>query len=118
MSSSSDYVVIIIETPPAPDLEASELTLALAAFDLPVQVVFTGAGVFWLLTQEARKKGGKSAAKVLKAFPLYGIDQALLTTEDIKTYSLNINNLAIKPKVKSTEDLHAIIQNAAHCFTF
>lgn len=118
MLSSSDYVVIIIDTPPAPDLEASELALALAAFDLPVQVIFKDAGVFWLLPQDARKKGGKSASKVLSAFPLYGIKYASIAEEDIVKYSLNISKLPKTHKAIPNDKINSIIQSATHCFTF
>ena len=74
LSSSDSSVLVIIRTPPNADLEAAELVLALAAFDLPVKVVFCDAGLFWLLPQQARKPNGKAAPKVLSAFPLYGIE--------------------------------------------
>lgn len=118
MLSSSDYVLVVIETPPSPDLEASELALALAAFDIPVQVVFRGAGVFWLLAQNSRKEGGKSASKVLAAFPLYGIKHALVVGDDLNKYSLTINELIKPSKVISNINLAALIQSASHYFTF
>lgn len=118
MSFSSDYILIIIESSPTPDLEASELALALAAFDLPVQVLFRGAGVFWLLHQEERKTGGKSASKVLAAFPMYDIEKTLITDRDVEKYNLNINNLIPGTVVIPTETLASLIKNANHCFTF
>jgi len=118
VSFSSNYVLIIIESSPTPDLEASELALALAAFDLPVQVLFRGAGVFWLLHQEERKIGGKSASKVLAAFPMYDIKKTLVTDQDIKKYNLNINSLIPSTSVIPTETLASLIKSAHHCFTF
>ena len=118
MSSSSDYILIAIETPPTPDLEASELALALAAFDLPVKVIFRGAGVFWLLTQEARKAGGKSASKVLSAFSLYDINEVLVTTTDLDKYKFNINDLYEGCKVIPSVELIPLIKNSNHFLTF
>lgn len=118
MSSNSKHILIIIESAPTADLEASEIALALAAFDLPVQVVFRGMGVFWLLNQEARKTGGKSASKVLAAFPMYDIDQLLILETDIVKYSININSLVLKAKAIPTKNLTSLIKSAIHCFTF
>ncbi len=118
MLSSSDYILICIETPPSIDLEATEMALALAAFDLPVQVVFRGAGLFWLLNQEPRKEGGKSASKILKAFPLYDIHEVLVTEDDIEKYSIDIKDLLSHCKLISNNNLATLIQNASHYFSF
>src|SRR5690554_7801553 len=101
--SSSDYVLISIETPPTLDLEAAELALALAAFDIPVKVVFRNQGLFWLLDQAPRKLGGKSAAKVLSSFALYDIEEMYAVENEVKEFDININDLPTLIKVRSEE---------------
>ena len=118
MLSSSDYVLISIETPPTLDLEAAELALALAAFDIPVKIVFRNQGLYWLLNQEPRKQGGKSAAKVLNSFALYDIEEMYVSDNEIIEFGFNINNLPSFVKVKSSSELTQVIQNSAHYFTF
>ncbi len=118
MLSSSDYVLISIETPPTLDLEAAELALALAAFDIPVKVVFRNQGLFWLLDQAPRKLGGKSAAKVLSSFALYDIEEMYAVENEVKEFDININDLPTLIKVKSNSELTQVIQDSAHYFTF
>ena len=55
LSASEPRISVVINTAPSADLEPAELILALAAFDLPVQVFFTGNGLFWLLPQGSAK---------------------------------------------------------------
>src|SRR5690554_2434330 len=116
--SSSDYVLISIETPPTLDLEAAELALALAAFDIPVKVVFRNQGLFWLLDQAPRKLGGKSAAKVLSSFALYVIEEMYAVENEVKEFDININDLPTLNKVKSNSELTQVIQDSAHYFMF
>lgn len=119
MSSSSEATIaVIINTPPTADLEASELILALATFDLPVQLFFMDLGVSWLLEQQARKPQGKSAAKILAALPMYGVEQVYCSEESIALLSIKpeaINKLA---KLASNKELAAKISRCRHCLTF
>lgn len=118
MLSNSDYILIAIESAPTLDLEASELALALAAFDLPVEVVFRGNGVFWLLEQAARKPNGKSASKVLAAFPMYDLNKLFVSQVDLSKYSLDINNLPKSVEIVSDEKIASLFKNARHCVCF
>lgn len=117
-SNSSPIVGVIITTPPTLDSEASELALALAAFDMPIKLIFTGLGISWLVPQEARKENGKSASKVLAALPMYGVDEVYYSTEDAT--KLLFSNLSL-PKFSqalTTEELQQQIAQCAHCVTF
>lgn len=69
-------LLIHITTAPTPDCEALEYALAMAAFDLDVRLLFSGAGLAWLMAgQSPRKRDGKSPSKLLSALPMYGIDE-------------------------------------------
>lgn len=116
--SSNFNVCIIINTPPSLDLEASELALALAAFDLPVQLILQGAGVLWLSPSQALKPNGKSASKVLSAFPIYGVDEIFYTAADIEQYGISSNSVPNFAKPISDTALASIVSQAKHCFTF
>lgn len=117
MLSNSKSILIIINTPPSLDLEASELALALAAFDLPVQVVFVGLGVHWLSVQQARKAQGKAAHKVLGAFALYGIENIYACTEDITEQALLAHSLPSFVRILSATQLAELMATSSHCLT-
>lgn len=70
------YILIHIRHIPTQDCEALEYALAMAAFDLPVRLLFSGNGVHWLSRQHAAlREGSKSPSKLLSACSMYGIDQ-------------------------------------------
>lgn len=117
MSSNSNIAVIIASAPSA-DVEASELVLALAAFDLPVKLFFIGAGVLWLVPQEPRKPQGKAAHKVLNALPMYGIEKVYYRTEDAAAYALNTTALVGLAQATTATEMQAMLTNSQHCFTF
>lgn len=119
MSSSSDsYVLVIIRTPPNADLEAAELILALAAFDLPVKVVFSDGGLFWLLPQQARKPNGKAAPKVLSAFPLYGIETLGYLADDAVRFGIATEHMPANACPLTPADFQQHLQHAGCCLTF
>lgn len=117
MSFSSNISVVITQ-PPSLDLEASELALALAAFDLPVQLIMRGMGITWLLPQESRKPNGKAAHKVLAACPLYGIERVYCTQEDLDPYFADSATLPSFVYILNNEALAKLISNSQACFTF
>lgn len=58
--------------------EALDMAFSLAAFDQPVSLLFTGAGVHWLRRgQSAAEIHQKSVDKNISAAPIFGV-QALL----------------------------------------
>lgn len=116
--SFSSNVSVIITQPPSLDLEASELALALAAFDLPVQLIMWGMGVTWLLPQESRKPNGKAAHKILAACPLYGIERIYCTQEDLDPYFADSTTLPSFVHVLNNEALAKLISNSQVCLTF
>lgn len=76
-------LLIHITSAPTPDCEALEYALAMAAFDLDVRLLFSGAGLGWLVQgQSSRKPDGKNPAKLLSALPMYGIDELGYLTDD------------------------------------
>lgn len=87
----------------------------MAAFDLPVRVLLSGDGIYWLKApQEARKPGGRRPDKLLGALGIYGIDEvacvAGTATSDIK--ALN------DPRVLSDTELHHWVTNAQQTVMF
>ena len=119
MSSASETsVMVIIQSPPNADLEAAELILALAAFDLPVTVVFRDAGLFWLLSQESRKPKGKSPSKLLSAFPLYGIETLHYLSGDSLRFGVPSGHLPDNAQSITEAELQHRLQQSTSCLTF
>ena len=118
MSSASNPITVIIRSAPSADLEAAELALALGAFDIPVRVVFSDAGLFWLLKQEPRKPHGKAPLKVLSAFPMYGIDTLYYYAEDLARCGINESQLPPQAKGLSRTELQEFMFSSSQCLTF
>lgn len=118
LSASDPRISVVINTAPSADLEPAELILALAAFDLPVQVFFTGNGLFWLLPQEARKPNGKAPLKVLSAFPLYGVETLFYCRDDQSALGLETATLPEYSTPLFAAEIGRQLQHSTQVFTF
>lgn len=89
--------LIMIDQPPYSawtGREALDMAFSLAAFDQPVSLLFTGAGVNWLRqNQEAGGIGQKSVEKNLSAAPIFGVEAVLAEHSACNTYGLDENSL-------------------------
>lgn len=69
--------------------EALDMTFALAAFDQPVSLLFTGAGVNWLRkSQETSGIEQKSVEKNLSAAPIFGVEAMFADSNSCTRYGL------------------------------
>lgn len=74
--------------------EALDMAFSLAAFDQPVSLLFTGAGVNWLRPgQDAAAIEQKSVEKNLAAAPVFGIEAILADRASCQRYGLNAQEL-------------------------
>lgn len=79
---------------------ALDLTLAAAAFEQPVDLLFMGDGVLQLLpAQEGKARGSKDMARQLASLPLYDIDHVYADAEAAAQYGIELGAapLAIQP---------------------
>jgi sulfur relay (sulfurtransferase) DsrF/TusC family protein len=112
-------VCILLTMPPTPDPEAAELALALATFEHDVQVICLGAGIAWLLKdQGARKSGGKSPDKLLKAFPMYDIERIGYRSTDLTQIASDTEQLLAIAEPMDDDAIRQAIANAKHCLSF
>jgi len=112
-------VCILLTTAPTPDPEAAELALALATFEHNVQVICLGAGIAWLYKdQSARKSGGKSPDKLLKAFPMYDIEKIGFRSQDLIPLTANSDQLLPIAEPMDDDAIRQTIANAKHCLSF
>lgn len=86
-------MLIIIDQPPYgtwAGREALDMAFALAAFDQPVSLLFSGAGVNWLReTQDTSGIEQKSLEKNLAAAPIFGIEAILADRAACERYNLD-----------------------------
>jgi len=72
-------VLVVLRSPPydaGRSKNGLDLAMALAAFDMPVALLFMGDGVWQLVPgQAAHEIGAKSVEKTLSSLPLYDIEQ-------------------------------------------
>ncbi len=90
-------MLIIIDQPPYggwAGREALDMAFALAAFDQPVSLLFSGAGVNWL--RKNQKTGSieqKSLEKNLGAAAIFGIETIMADREACQRYNLDTGDL-------------------------
>ena len=76
MGTQTNRLLIHIKTAPTPNCEALEFALAMASFDLEVAILFSDEGLKWLtLPSPLVSHQGKDFVKLIKALPIYGLDQ-------------------------------------------
>lgn len=110
----NDYTLILIQSPPTPDLEALDVALALAAFDQKVILLFIGAGCVWLNNdQHARSVGSKSPSKVLAALPMYDCNDLYYLPEIASEYQYNPLATPL-----SAEKCQQLVAQSQHCLSF
>lgn len=111
--------LIILSSPPSQDLEPLELALALAAFDHPVTLLLTGAGIGWLnRLQQPRKPAGKSPDKLVGALPMYDIERVYYSQADQRKLTPVSNTLHAVAKPLETPAIQQLLQQHKHCLRF
>lgn len=86
--------------------EALDMAFSLAAFDQPVALLFTGAGVNWLrqsqLTEGIEQK---SLEKNLSAAPVFGVELIYADTYACARYGLTLDNMINGVAIKNSSEL-------------
>ncbi|WP_298447202.1 DsrE family protein [uncultured Marinobacter sp.] len=89
--------LIVIDQPPYgtwAGREALDMAFSLAAFDQPVALLFTGAGVNWLRkSQETTGIGQKSVEKNLSAALIFGVEALYADATACARYGLVPDNM-------------------------
>ncbi|OEY67673.1 DsrE family protein [Marinobacter sp. X15-166B] len=84
--------LIIIDQPPYGNWagrEGLDMAFSLAAFDQPVALLFTGAGVNWLRQgQQAELIAQKNVDRNLSAATVFGVDQLLADSTSLTRFGL------------------------------
>lgn len=84
--------------------EAIDLALAAASFDQTVGLIFEGDAALQLLPgQNPNQSGRKNLSKMLKALPIYGIEELYLYSPTVDDATISSITLAT-PTLKIIED--------------
>lgn len=122
--TSSDHKPLLILVRHAPHSSSIaragvDTALAAAAFDQPVVLVFTGAGVCHMMpNQDGRLIGGKQVLGVLQSLPLYDIERYYVEAESAQQYGLLEADLPPEATLIDRSQLNALLADAAHSLGF
>lgn len=74
--------------------EALDMALALAAFDQPASLLFSGAGINWLRKRQSPQGiDQKGVDRNLAAAPVFGIEEILADRSSLTRYGLSPEHL-------------------------
>lgn len=106
--------LVIFRHPPfySSSRESLDMALALAAFDLPVQLLFCEQAVWCLGRQDADSIQHKDLSKMLSALGLYDIEQVFVSQECLHTANLHREQLHLAATALSSADIAALIAAA------
>lgn len=122
MNTSSFDLLVIFTQPPLSATSAKEaldVALVSATFDQTTALVFVAEGVLQLVKDqqpdELRLKGIQA---MLKALPLYDLDQVFVQQEALTRYGLESSDLLLPVKVLNSSDLQQIMACGRNLLSF
>lgn len=112
--ANTAHILVVIRRPPfySSARESIDLALALAAFDLPVSLLFIEQGVWCLQPQAATAIEHKAIDKMLAALGLYDIEQAFVGQSDLTRAGLD--QLTIDATIVDDSQIATLFQQANH----
>lgn len=94
---------------------ATDLALAMGAFEQDFDLLFMGAGVLQLLSdQDSAQIGLRSAGKVLSSLPLYDVESVFVDGAAMRRYGLKAGDLVLPVHVVDDAGLHPLLSAADH----
>lgn len=122
MTTSSFDLLVMLTQPPlsaASNKEALDVALVSATFDQATALVFLGEGVLQLVkNQQPDELGLKGIQAMLKALPLYDLDQVFVQQEALARFGLEDKNLLLPVKTLSSCDLQQLITSSRNLLSF
>tara|TARA_R110002049_G_scaffold83933_12_gene213633 strand:- start:7738 stop:8109 length:372 start_codon:yes stop_codon:yes gene_type:complete len=89
---------------------AVDVALAAAAFDQPVDVLFSGDGVLQLLPdQDSGPLGKKNIGRQLASLPLYDISRVYVDGEAASAYKLDIDACPVEAQLLNPGEIHQLM---------
>lgn len=99
--------------------EGVDAILATSAFDQDISVIFTGEGVFQLLTeQNAQNIGQKNLSSNLQALEMFGVDQIYVRQSALTERGLSPEQLCLSAETLDDKTLAQLIDEQDQCISF
>jgi tRNA 2-thiouridine synthesizing protein C len=117
MNGTANLLLLMRQPPYASGhaLEAVDVALVAAAFEMRVAVLFSGAGVWQLVTgQDGGALGTRTQGKVLSALPHYDVTDVFVCAESLAATGLHSGDLVLPVRTLSLAEQRALI--ASHRF--
>ncbi|MEP0202581.1 MAG: DsrE family protein [Halioglobus sp.] len=95
-----------------------DAALAAAAFEQPVQLIFSGHGIYSLLEQDTKAAGTRSISKLIASLPLYDIEPVYAEAAAIAQLGINADALPAGTQVVDKQAIAALIDRADHVVSF
>jgi tRNA 2-thiouridine synthesizing protein C len=122
MNSSAKSILILCRRAPygtSLARGAIELALAASAFDQKVALIFTGDGVWQLLSeQDSATAMIKNHGKLLSALPLYDIGSIYIDAESCRERNIALDKTLINPTAIEPQDISAMMEEFDTIFNF
>jgi tRNA 2-thiouridine synthesizing protein C len=125
MTTQSDlrtktFTVLITHAPYAGTLARSGLdaALAAAAFGQPVQLIFSGHGVYNLLEQDTTATGTRNISKLIASLPLYDIETVYIETSALKQFGLDHASLPAGVEEVDNAAIASLLSHSHHVVSF
>jgi len=112
--------VIITQAPYQGTLARSGLdaALAAAAFDQPVQLIFSGHGVYSLLEQDTEAAGTRNISKLIASLPLYEIEPLYVEAAALAQLGITAATLPAGIQLVDKPAIAALIDRSDHVVSF
>ena|SRR3990167_2069733 len=121
MEIKPDLLIIQTHAPYASShaQEALDLVLAAAAFDTKATYLLTDDACFQLLPDQAPEHVGRKALhKMMKALPVYGVEQILVAQDDLTARGITTIDAAFSVQPISQAEISDLIQASRNVIRF
>jgi tRNA 2-thiouridine synthesizing protein C len=99
--------------------EALDLLLAAAAFDMPASYLLLGDACYQLMAKaQAARNGRKAVLKMMKALPLYGVEEILVERNAAEERGLSLTELEPPVRALSPTEIAELLRQARHVIRF
>lgn len=120
-AKSKRLLVIIRHSPYGSSLARASLDVALsaAAFDQPVNLLFSGDGVLQLMSgQQTESVGVKNIERLLASLPMYDIERVYVDAEAAARYRLDLSATPLPAKSLDHTAIGELLDNHDHVLGF
>ena len=116
-SNNNRSLLVMRQSPYGSSLAKASVDLALAmgAFEQDYDLLFTGAGVLQLVTeQDSEQIGVKNIGRMLSSLPLYDMESVYVDAAALERYGLNPANLVLPVKLLDDPTLRSLLNDYDH----